>query len=171
MKRWCFGILLLHLGFFGSWAAVETWRRHDPVEFLLETEGADPRDVFAGQYLALAYPAARLDRRQRLQDQDDGAPLAVHLEAQGNTRVGGRLWPLRRSVGIEPILDGDASAFPAAQGWARGEARGGRVQWGIERYYFSEDREDELRKLVPGRYFALVALSPDGRLRIRQLVW
>jgi uncharacterized membrane-anchored protein len=171
MKRAWLAALLLNLAFFGAWAALEEWRHRDAAEFLLATEGADPRDLWSGQYLALAFPDARLDSQPRLQRPADGTPMAVRLEAVGDTLVGGQRWPLWRSVKFEPVIRGDFSAYPASQGWARGEAQGGRVRLGIERFYFPEDEEAKYRKLVPGRYFARVALSPDGRLRIRQLVW
>lgn len=170
-RRWWLGILLLHLGFFGAWAGLEEFRRRGAPEFLLETEGVDPRDLWSGQYLELAYPAARLDGRSLEQSPRDGAAMAVKLEPAGDTRVAGQAWPLWRAVSKLPAKDGDYSAFPSREGWARGQAQGGRVLLGIERYYFEEDREAELRKLVPGRYFALVSLSPDGRLRLKRLIW
>lgn len=169
-RRWWLLTLALHLGFFGAWTALEEWRQTRAQVFLLETEGADPRDLWAGQYLALAFPAGRLEEARGL-NAARGPAMAVKLEAAGDTVVAGKTWPLRRAAKQAAVEDGDYSAYPSAQGWARGKVHNGRVRFGIERYYFSEAREDELRKLVPGRYFALVALSPDGRLRVRRLVW
>ncbi len=170
-RRWWLGILLLHLGFFGAWTALEEYRRRGAPEFLLETEGVDPRDLWSGQYLELAYPAARLSSADLEAGAHNGTPMAVRLEPAGDTRVAGRDWPLWRATAKQAAKDGDYSAYPAAAGWARGQALGQRVLFGIERYYFQEDREAELRKLVPGRYFALVSLSPDGRLRLKRLIW
>lgn len=169
MKRWWLGVLLLQLGFFGAWTALEEWRQHKAVEFVLETEGFDPRDFWSGQYMELAYPVARVDAS--LPGWGEGVELAVKLEAAGSTTVAGQSYPLRRALRHAAVPDGDFGPFPAAEGWARGTLQSSRAAFGIERYYFDEDREAELRKLVPGRYFALVALSADGRLRIRRLVW
>jgi uncharacterized membrane-anchored protein len=169
MKRWWLWILMLHLGFFGAWTALEEWRQTRAQVFLLETEGADPRDLWAGQYLGLAYPVARVDAS--LPGWGEGVKLAIKLDAVGDTVVAGQTWPLRRSTRHAAVPTGDYTGYPAEEGWARGQLRQGRAVLGIERYYFNEAREDELRKLVPGRYFALVRLSPDGRLRVQRLVW
>lgn len=170
MKRWWLWALLLNLAFFGAWTLREELRLRGAQAFLLETEGADPRDLFAGQYLALAFPVARLGAGDGLSALRDGARVAVRLDAAGTTRVAGKDWPLRRAGSRVSLDEVDAAAYPASAGWALGTVERGRVAFGIERYYFNEDREAELRKLVPGRVFALVSLSPDGHLRIRQLV-
>ena len=162
-------LLGAQLAFFIGWAALEETRKEGP-GFLLETEGVDPRDLFAGQYLTLAYPAARVPAADVEALASDGAPYAVRLEPAGDTVVAGKAWPLRRAADRQAVLSGDWSAHPAAEGWARGTLQNGRVAFGIERYYFSEARAAEVNALRPGQYFVHVRLSRDGRLRIQDLV-
>jgi uncharacterized membrane-anchored protein len=161
--------LLLQLAFFGAWTGLEEWRHRDAPVFLLATEGADPRDLLAGDYLALAFPDARLDPKQAPSEAEDGAAYAVRFEPVPGALIQG--FSLRRAAQKVPVPDGDFSPYPAAQGWARAEARRGRLRLGIEQFYFEEDQAHVYRSLQAGHYWALVALSPDGRLRIRRLVW
>jgi uncharacterized membrane-anchored protein len=170
-KGWLIGLLVLQVGFFTGWALREE-ERQKGAAFLLETEGVDPRDLFAGQYLSLAYPAARLPKAEAAKPYTDGSSFAVLLEPAGDTVVAGKAYPLRKAKQWVLMAGGDNDdQYPPEKGWVQGRASHGRVKLGIERFYFSESRAQRINALRPGSYFVLVTLGKDGSLRIRDLVY
>jgi uncharacterized membrane-anchored protein len=55
--------------------------------------------------------------------------------------------------------------------WDRASVDGGQLDYGIDRYYFSETRQEELGGLRAGQFYVLVSLGQDGTLRVEDLIW
>ena len=168
---WIWAVLGVQLVFFTGWALREESLRRSsaPADttFLLATEAVDPRDMFAGQYMTLRYPASRLSEAD-LRRFADGALVRVRLVSAGNVTVGGKQWPLRQAEGIEQQPGQPKGGL---QGFANGLVEQSRVSFGIERYYFNEDRSAELNALKPGSFYVLVTLSDEGTLKIKDLIY
>ena len=160
--RWAVAAQVL---FFVAWAGVEEYRRVDAVEFLLETRPVDPRDFLSGLYMTLRYrfmdPAGSVPGREAL----------VRLELDREVTIGGETWPVWRAVSKLPPSMVDDRRLTTTNGWARASVEGGRLDYGIGRYYFSEARQEELSRLRGGQFYVLVSLGPEGTLRVQDLIW
>jgi uncharacterized membrane-anchored protein len=157
--------MAMQVVFFVGWAGVEEYGRINGVEFLLETRPVDPRDFLSGLYMTLGYsfmdPEGSVPGREAL----------VRLDFEREVTVDGETFPVwRAALKSEPSLVADRR-LTATSGWASASVEGGRLDYGIDRYYFSEARQEELSGLRGGRFYVLVRLGPDGMLRVRDLIW
>lgn len=125
-------------------------------EVLLKTAPVDPRDLLRGQYLTLGYPVSRVEAGPGVQS---GRVAYVPLE-----RGPDGFWTGKRAV----------SARPGSGVFLRGRVlwtNGGKatLNYGIERFYLSEDgaRVEEGRGAAGLR--ARVRVSPSGRARLLEL--
>jgi hypothetical protein len=100
-----------------------------------------------------------------------GREALVRLELDREVTVDGVTWPVWRAVSkSDPSLVEDRRLSDLG-GWASATAEGGRLDYGIDRYYFSEARQEELNQLRRGEFYVLVSLGPDGTLRVKDLIW
>ncbi len=151
--------------FFIGWAGIEEYRRVDAVEFLLETRPVDPRDFLSGLYMTLGY------RFMDPPGSDTGREALVRLEFFQDVTVDGETWPVWRAILKSPPSSVDDTRLTPTGGWARAIVEDGRLEYGIDRYYFSEARQEELNGLSAGQFYVLVSLAPDGTLRVQDLIW
>ena len=160
--RWTVAAQVL---FFVGWAGMEEYRRVDAVEFLLETRPIDPRDFLSGLYMTLGYrfmdPPGSVAGREAL----------VRLEFFRDVTVDGETWPVWRAILKSPPSSVDDARLTPTSGWARANVEEGRLDYGIDRYYFSEARQEELNGLRGGQFYVLVSLGREGALRVQDLIW
>lgn len=163
--NWVRWTVAMQVVFFVGWAGVEEFGRVDAVEFLLETRPVDPRDFLSGLYMTLGYrfmdPAGSVQGREAL----------VRLDFDREITVNGETLPVwRAALKSEPSLVEDRR-LTEMSGWALASVEGGRLDYGIDRYYFSEARQEELSGLRGGQFYVLVSLGRDGTLRVQDLIW
>jgi uncharacterized membrane-anchored protein len=169
MKKWVILTLLGQAAFFGAWWFLESRKvsqgREAHGEFLLETVPVDPRSLLSGDYMALRPAIA--DASRLLPPGSAGSPAALLLEAQSQVICGGRSLPLYRALsGLRPAPAALPEAGPGRL-WVRAlNGPNARLAFGIERYYFSEAREEDLRPLPGGHFYARVVAAPDGSLKL-----
>ena len=163
--NWVRWTMAMQVVFFLGWAGVEEYGRFDAVEFLLETRPVDPRDFLSGLYMTLGY---------RFMDPKGSVPggeALVRLDFEREITVNGETLPVwRAALKSAPSLVEDRR-LTTRSGWARARVEGGRLDYGIDRYYFSEARQEELSGLRGGQFYVLVSLGQDGTLRVRDLIW
>ncbi len=160
--RWTMAMQVL---FFVGWAGAEEYSRVDAVEFVLETRPVDPRDFLSGLYMTLGY---------RFMDPEGSVPggeALVRLEFEREVTVNGETWPVWRAALKSPPSLVEDRRLTAMSGWARASVEDGRLDYGIDRYYFSEARQEELNQLRGGQFYVLVSLGRDGTLRVQDLIW
>jgi uncharacterized membrane-anchored protein len=173
LKPWILWTLMAQALFFSAWAGVEEWQnragemKHG--EFLLETRVIDPRDLLTGNYLNL--PLAIADVSGFLPQQgDDGLDTAVHLGMSGSVTFKGASAPVYTVLGAahpapSPLpVESDGSVWVLASGSPKS------LVYGVERFYFNEDRADEFRFYHGDRYWVRVLALPDGHLRLNDVV-
>src|SRR5215217_7292590 len=118
---------------------------------LLRVEPVDPRDPFRGQYVALSYDTSQLPH--------DGA-------GEGD-RVYVRLY--RAGGGWTGVFAGTRE--PGDPPYIRGRIEDGRIAFGIEQFYVSEDDAQRYEDALFARHlYADVALGRGGRATLRRLV-
>ncbi len=160
--RWAVAVQVL---FFVGWAGVEEYGRFNAVEFLLETRPVDPRDLLSGLYMALGY------RSMDPEGQVTGNEALVRLEFEKEVTINGETWPVWHAVRkTDPSLVDDRRPTTTS-GWARASVENGRLDYGIDRYYFSEARQEELGELRGSQFYVLASLGRDGTLRVKDLIW
>jgi len=172
--KWVRWTLLAQVVFFAGWAAREEWRRNAAPVIRIETAPVDPRDLWSGQYLQLAYPIAAVERLP-------GFPAVM---PSGSVSVAVRLVPrpvrfngVPATVWRADEVRVPAAAVPARQDPAQGvwvvgswSGRGRGVVYGIERFYFSEKRKEEFAGRRSGALHVECAVGRGGKLSIRRLV-
>ena len=172
--RWVRWTLLAQVVFFAGWAAREEWKRLAAPVIRLETAPVDPRDLWSGQYLQLAYPIAWVDRLPGFPSAAPSRPVPLAV----------RLVPRPVRIDGVPVVVWQAAevrvppgAIPARQDpgqgvWVLGTWTGRRrgVVYGIERFYFSESRMKEFSARRSGALHVECGVGRDGRLTIRRLV-
>ena len=163
--NWVRWTVAMQVVFFVGWAGVEEYSRVDAVEFLLETRPIDPRDFLSGLYMTLGYRF--MDPEGSVQ----GREALVRLEFDREVTVNGATLPVWRATSKSDPSLVDDRRLTTRSGWARATVDGGRLDYGIDRYYFSEARQEELGGLRGGQFYVLVSLGRDGTLRVQDLIW
>jgi uncharacterized membrane-anchored protein len=136
-------------------AAVAGMRARDVASaqhVLLRVEPVDPRDPFRGQYVALSYEISALPHNG---GEGDAAYVRLHRNSSAWTGV---------SAGTHepPARD---------RPYIRGRIEDGRLVFGIERFYTSEDAAPRYGDaLAQHRLYADVALGRGGRATLTRLV-
>ncbi len=163
--RWTVAAQVL---FFLGWAGVEEYRRLDAVEFLLETRPIDPRDFLSGLYMTLGY---------RFMDPGGtvvgviGREALVRLELDREVTLNGETWPVWRATEEWPPSLVENTDLTPTGGWAKARVEDGRLDYGIDRYYFGEARQERFNQLRGGQFYVLVSLGRTGTLRVQDLIW
>ena len=133
--------------------------------FFLASRPVDPRDFLSGLYMTLGY------RYMNPDGSIPGREALVRLELDREVTVDGATWPVWRAVSKSDPSQVDDRGLSETGGWARATVEGGRLDYGIDRYYFSEARQEELNQLRGGEFYVLVSLGRDGTLRVQDLIW
>jgi uncharacterized membrane-anchored protein len=161
---------------FAGWAAREEWRRAAAPVIRLETAPVDPRDLWSGQYMRLAYPIARVEQLPGFPPRAATGPmnLAVRL-APTEVRFGGAPVTVWRAVEVRvPPGDIPAKQKPADGVWVAGTWTGrgwaGGVRYGIERFYFNEKRKREFQSRRSGQVHVECTVDRRGRLALKRLI-
>jgi uncharacterized membrane-anchored protein len=128
-------------------------------EVRLRAEPVDPLDIFRGNYVVLRYEISSL---QVAFDVSRGQRICARLsEANDEWRAEGFGLAERPSSG------------EAICGRARGDAPAGGqvgVEYGIETYYASSERAQEIeRSIGRGQVYAVIDLDDDGSARLERL--
>lgn len=168
--RWA---LLIQLLFFIGWAGKEEWNRRevrDDSSFLIETMPVDPRDLWSGHYMTLRFRISTLAgmTTRSVTPAVQGLDVKVKLVRDREVELQGRKYDVYRGTEWIP-----ASEAPGRMDGVWASATLGsqlEVLYGIERYYFSEDRKDEMNKYRPGQYYVKVSVGKDGRFVLKDLV-
>jgi uncharacterized membrane-anchored protein len=191
MKRWFYLIVGLQIAFL--LAEVTNYelsiRRGQLVT--LRVVPVDPRSLFMGNYMALSYDISTIDLRAVSHDAppeafDYGRKVYVSLMLQQPwAKVHAVTIKRPRSLKRRPYLRGrivgwdvwqPAPGMPAPPGPPAGPSRTVRIEYGLERYFIPEARQEEVNKLwwpgggkQPPRITAVVSISGDGRAMIRRV--
>lgn len=163
--KWMHWAVLIQVAFFVGWAGIEEVRKVRSVDILLETEPVDPRDLLAGHYMTLNYRNLNVHGHPYV----EGMTLWVYLEPKpDHGGVDGRVvW---RATGQYETRR-PKSRLSENGGWAKATIQRRGLDFGIDRYYFSEARQDELNGLRGGEFYVLARLSRDGTLRVEDLIF
>lgn len=171
-KNWIRWTLLAQALFFAGWAGVEEWKRNSAPVILLETMPVDPRDLFAGQYMALRYRIGQVDHLPGFPQEKPygGVKIAVLLKPSGTVNVGGKGHQLWGAVQCQVQPPEDLGTGDGL--WVRGEwVSSNNVIFGIERYYFSEKRKVELNSVNTGHVYVEAKVMKGGKLALKDLVY
>lgn len=174
MKKWILITLLVQTVFFTGWGISESMKVSQGLvengEFLLDTRSVDPRDWLSGQYMTVS-PLIADASAWLPSDSDPAQDAAVLLQQKGTLTLGGKTYPFYASVQAQRPAPRPLPAAAGQQLWVR--AQGGqpsRLSFGMEKYFFSEDRKDEMSGMRGGRFYARVTVSPDGSIKLLGLV-
>ena len=164
--------LLAQALFFLGWAGYQEWRVASAPTLMLETLPVDPRDLIAGQYLALRYPIGQVEMLAGFTPPypQSHTEVAVLLKPGRQVFVGGKgfqIWEAARCQ-VPPPPD-----LHAAEGvWVVGDWLSfHNTVYGIERYYFSQKRLPEMANIRSGRVYVRVQVGKGGRLSLKDLVY
>ena len=127
-------------------------------ELRLVAQPVDPVDIFRGNYVVLRYEFSTVTAGFTVRR---GERVCVRLHERDGAWTG--------DFGIPDTGDGDTIVC----GRARSDAEAGSpvdVEYGIETYYASAERAQELeRSIARGELYAVIDLDDDGSARIERL--
>jgi len=167
-------VALAQLAFFLAWAGWEEWKVASAPLIILETAPVDPRDLLSGQYVALRYSISNLQLTTGCPKAGTrlNTPIWVHLKPAVTRVVGGMEWKVWTAA--ECSLSRPA-VFPVkdlTQGvWVAGIFSDSGVVYGIERYYFSEDRIREMGRIRTGQMLVEAAVGRNGKLVMKRIIY
>jgi len=170
MKKWILATALVQIAFFALWGFSESRKLSQGLsehgEFLLETYPVDPRDLLSGQYMALRLKISDASKWLPV-DSRDLSGCAVLIKAKSVVTVNQRPYQVYSSIGAERPAPEELPAALPGQIWVRAQSGpNARLVFGIERYYFGEDRKDEMNRMRGGQFYARVTAAPDGTLKL-----
>ena len=171
-RNWLRWTLLGQVLFFAGWAGFEESKRYSAPIILLETMPVDPRDLFAGQYMALRYRISLVDGLPGFPKEKpkNRALIAVLLKPSKNVNVGGRGYQLWEAVQCQVPPPDDLNTTDGV--WVTGKwIAANNVIYGIEKYYFSEKRMNELSNIGSGNVYVEVSVGKGGKLALKNLVY
>jgi uncharacterized membrane-anchored protein len=133
---------------------------------LLRVVPVDPRDIFRGDYVTLAYECSRIPAQgiaglRGYQNYD-------YRDVQGQTVY----------VTLAPESDGKhwrpekySTERPRQGMYLRGQIQGWQIQYGIESFYVQEGKGHDYENAVRNRKLsAKISVTPDGEAVLRDLV-
>lgn len=159
------------LGLAGSYYAIEPFGQ----EVVLETKPIDPRDIFAGDYIALQYEISDIpinllhgfDQNEDAQNEDaqwnnwSGSKVYVALQPDGKRY---------KAVGAFPSREQAESSGLVLQGRiVYQEPESVHVLYGIERYYMPEGAGREIEQ-ANQELEVEVSIAPWGQAKINRLL-
>lgn len=148
--------LLCQLAFFVVWGGSLMLAQKDADIVWLETAPVDPRDLFSGQYMQLRYP---METPASFGCSLEGT-VYVKLESSGT--VNSQYGPVTTYKAVSCARKADGPGL-----WARAERRGYRLEFGIGRFFISED--NPMRNESTAGMLAKVSVNRKGALRILDL--
>ena len=167
-------IALAQAAFFVAWAGWEEWKVVSVPTVVLETFLVDPRDLLSGQFLALGYSITNIRSVPGFPSNKlAGSPsIGVFLRPSGKRVIGGKTWTIWTATECRippPVIP---SKQDVAKGvWVVGTLIDGGVVYGIERFYFSEDRIKEMGQLRSGRVLMEASVGRNGKLAVKKLIY
>lgn len=170
---WFRATVIVQLLVFAGWIGLEEMKRIPATTVVLETVPVDPRDLWSGQYLTLAYRISGIDHLPGFpKDRPRKASFTVAVrlvpaEVKGRDGASRTVWQA-----VECAMGGIPEDRPTGGVWVKAtwSSRGRGADYGIGRYYFSESRKDEMNALAAGRFFVECGVSRSGQLTIRRIV-
>ena len=166
-------LALAQIALFAAWAGWEEWKVLHVTTIILETMPVDPRDLLSGQFLALRYRIAGLSSTTGF---PSPAPpraqsIGVLLKPSGTREIGGKKWPIWEAKECRIPPPPIPSWRDTTTGvWVIGTLSNHAVDYGIERFYFSEDSVKELGTLRSGHILVEAFVGRNGKLAIRRLI-
>jgi uncharacterized membrane-anchored protein len=171
-RRPVIGIMLIAL----AQAAALGWMIYERIalikygrEIVLPIVPVDPRDLFRGEYVQLAYPAARVPTGLFSAQRRVPSPTPFFVTLQQNGE--GNWLPIKVAEQLEPTTKDSQIVVKARrrEHWwpSSGEVT---VNYGIERYYVPEGKGRELETLARNRQLAaVIAVDAEGNAAIKGL--
>ena len=90
----------------------------------------------------------------------------------GIREVGGKKWKIWRAVECRVPPPEVGEQQDSSRGiWITGLLNNGTVQYGIERYFFSENRVEELGRLHSGQVLVEASVGRNARLVMKRLIY
>jgi uncharacterized membrane-anchored protein len=171
--KWIRWTLAAQVVFFLAWAGYEEWRRVEAPTVILETLPVDPRDPFAGQYMQLRFAIGHCANLPGfpLETATLGCKVGVLLKPMGDMRIAEKTYPVWKAAACQVPPPSDSGNKETGY-WVIGTYLGNKqVLYGIERYYFSEKREQELSQLRSGHVWVEAVVAKKGRLALKNLLY
>ena len=145
-------------------------------EVRLRTVPIDPRDLFRGDYVVLAYPISTVEAGIGGQDLRRGEPVFVTLQRDGEgfARATGvsRNWP--RAGGDGLVIAGRVTSTSActlnADGTTDCSGRRLRVAYGLESYFVPQGQGKAIEFTDKARIEVVAAVSSSGEAAIKRLL-
>jgi uncharacterized membrane-anchored protein len=149
-------------------------------EVRLATEPVDPRDLFRGDYVILAYEISRVNLTRLgvtgevkrgegvfvgLRPGEGGRAEAVKLARAGEAREAGLIWIEGKAGGAS----GCANPANARRGCEPGD-RILRVTYGLESYFVPQGEGRAIETTPASRVEIVAAVAPNGRSAIKRLL-
>ena len=172
MRRWFYLLVILQLIFLLAQAGRSELDLKRGQVVVLKTEPVDPRSLFMGNYMNLGYEISQLDLAKvkhdaRLEDPDFGGDVYVVLKP-------GKPYAQLVRVTVSPpkheplpYLRGDVMYT---------EGKFVRIEYGLERYFIPETKQDEVNRLAawrqtrPPEIAVEVAVVRQGRGLIKRVL-
>lgn len=163
--------LALQVAILGAFVSDRIGLLRSATEIVLPVRPVDPRDLFRGDYVTLAYDISRAaitpDQRARL-DATQPFFVVIRQDAAGSwsARVAGDTRPAAQPG--ETVLKARAQSPEAAR---RGSGDAIAVRYGLESYFIPEGTGRQLEQLARDRKLAVVAaIGPNGDAAIKGLM-
>jgi len=138
------------------WIATYALVSHSGETVRLRITGYDPRDLLAGHYLRYRVDFGATVACQATGDSDAAGDWCLCLD-QWDGKYAQLSW------------QGSCDVRPDCRQFLRGTCNSSRFEAGIERFYFSEEHQKLLR-VVPPESSIIVALSPNGKGVVKNLL-
>ena len=141
-------------------------------EIRLPVVPVDPRDLFRGDYVTLAFPMSRIASDQIAGDKDFtfGEPVYVSLERDGDAWKAAALHHARPDSGT--FLKGTvADVIPRTVCQAGDACSEYRIAYNLEQFFVPEGTGHDLESLRNDQHIAVdVAIGKDGEAMLKRLL-
>lgn len=169
--------ILLQVLFFIFWGGWEWSRRHWVIcTIYVDTMPVDPRDLLAGQYMALRYPIGDPANVPGFPKSAPTTSQVIKIRLAPGPLVNTDKGQVTMYVAEQVDMTGSANGMGPNDKFVWVQAKfnpngwNNQIEYGIERYYFSERRMQEMNKMRSGQYVAKVDVSTQGLLTIKEFV-
>ena len=166
-------ILVIHILFFVGWAGIEEYKQYQAPTILLKTLPVDPRDFLSGNYMTLRYEIGQPEKLPGFNGSKIRRNTTIGIYLKGNTvEVNGsqmKIFAPEKAQIPPPSLSDKQN--PENGIWVTGRWTGSNyIVYGIERYYFSEKRKQELNSFRSGNVYAEVSVSKNGVMNLKNII-
>ena len=149
-------------------------------EVRLKTVPVDPRDLFRGDYVVLAYPISTVDGRSGAGDRSfrsgDQVYVTLAADADGFARATGVAKTRPATSGTDVVIAGRVQSTGACALNEAGEtdcASGGRslrIAYGLESYFVPQGEGKAIETTQRSRIEVVAAVSAGGEAAIKRLL-